>query len=212
LQLPAIEMTYWNTQTNRLDKAVLPGRSFTIKATPGTQAQSGTPQTPVVGDAPRETKTTTVHVTESGVWPWVSAVLLAAWMATLAGWGWHTRKRRENSSSEGNAQFDESLADRRNALLNACKQHQPIAARKALVAWFKAVEKDHRIHSLGHVRQHAMSALLANAAQELEQILYRQSDQIDWNSDALRKGIADEESQRRIKQREQRATLQALHP
>ncbi len=212
LQLPAIEITYWNTQTHRLDKAVLPGRSFTIKPAPGAQAQAGTPPTPAVADTSRATETTTVHVSDAGVWPWVSAVLLTGWMATLAGWGWHTRKRRKKSPTEGDAQFDESLADRRNALLNACKQHQPITARKALVAWFKAVEKAHPVHSLGHVRQHAMSALLANAAQELEQILYRQSEGIDWNSDALRKGIADEESQRRIKQREQRATLQALHP
>lgn len=211
LQLPAIEITFWNTQTDRLDKAVLAARSFTINPVAGA-AVTPTQEAPAATPQSNASPTTSAQPAGPNPWPWVSASLLIVWLATLAIWAAQTRKGKSKATPTGELPTDDSLTDKRNALMNACKQQQPVAARKALVAWFKALEKEHAIHSLGHVRQHALSALLAKAAIELEQTLYRPSESIQWSSDALRKGIADEESQRRIKQREQKQHLQALHP
>lgn len=223
LTLPTIEVPFWNVQTDKLDKAVLPGRTLTVTgaAAASTQALSATDNGTASGQTASQALSTLSGAaspagnSESArVWQWLSLGLLLTWVITLVLWFLQTRKSRAQATHTSNSdeQVPATLSRSRDALLNACKQNHPVIARKALVAWFKQLDSGHAIHSLGHVRQYALSALLARAASELEQTLYRPAEGISWNSDALRKGIADEESQRRIKKREAKSQLNPLHP
>ncbi len=223
LTLPTIEVPFWNVQTDKLDKAVLPGRTLTITGTtaastqPFSASDNGTASGQTASQALSALSGATPTAGDSGsarFWQWLCLALLLTWVITLALWFLQSRKSRAqaNHSASGDEQVPATLSRSRDALLNACKQNHPVIARKALVAWFKQLDSSHAVHSLGHVRQYALSALLARAASELEQTLYRPAEGISWNSDALRKGIADEESQRRIKKRETRSQLNPLHP
>lgn len=212
LTLPTVEIPYWNVQEDRLDKVVLAGHTVTITGKAPTPAEK--PANNVQDESQVSPTDSVVTPTQSSLWQWISLGLLMTWLITLALWFTQVRSRKGATAqgSTTNIAAQESLSRKRDALMQACKQQHPVGARKALVAWFKALDSEHPVHSLGHVRQHAMSALLATAAKELEQTLYCPSDDAQWNSDALRKGIADEESQRRIKQRENKSQLQSLYP
>lgn len=218
LNLPPVEIAYWNVREDRLDKAVLPGHTITV--TPASPSAATPPplatQPPAASTGASQTQPPTsigVTTVNNPLWQWISGALLIGWLTTLGIWFWQSKKRPVSAASPALAELNsERISDKRDALMQACKQNHPVAARKALVAWFKALEKNHSVHSLGHVRQYAMSAPLANAATELEHMLYNPTEGIQWSSDALRKGIADEESQRRIKARETQSNLDALYP
>lgn len=214
LTLPTVEIPYWNVQEDRLDKVTLAGHTLTITGKAPASAPAMTPTDNVQTEAQPLAAGTSVNTAQSSIWQWVSLGLLVTWLITLALWFIQIRAQKAAKTPTSNTDIaaQESLSRKRDALMQACKQQHPVAARKALVAWFKTLHTEHPVHSLGHVRQHAMSALLATAAQALEQTLYCPSDDVQWNSDALRKGIADEESQRRIKQRETKSQLQTLYP
>lgn len=226
LTLPAIEIAYWNVQENKLDKAILPERNFTIMngASSGTLSPSlpnDSSQNALLQDCAHDNAASAPpllqgqNISTTATWQWLTLALMITWLMTLAVWFAQWRKAKKHQSDTLQQQHEkhaETLTNKRNTLMHACKQNQPVVARKALIAWFKQLDATHPIHSLGHIRLHAMSALLASAASELEHALYCPAQDNSWNCEALRKGIADEESQRRIKQREAKSHLHTLHP
>ncbi|MGQ0799883.1 MAG: BatD family protein [Pseudomarimonas sp.] len=84
LQIPAITIDWWNTQTDTREKAEIPARRLTILAAAGAPAAPADPASSLVaGDAGGEGASASIS-THSGLWPWISLLLGALWLATLA--------------------------------------------------------------------------------------------------------------------------------
>ncbi|CBL46624.1 Conserved hypothetical protein [gamma proteobacterium HdN1] len=221
LKIPPVEIAYWNLNTDHLDKATLPGRELKITAV--APAAGSLPSNNLL-DAPPNPKesasnlASTTPTPENSIWPYLSAALLILWLATLGIIGWLWQKLRQSKPTGAPTQETSQTPSEkalRKQLLQACSENHPFAARKALVGWFAEQHPQHAIHSLGHIRQHAMSALLASATTELEQVLYNPqsgSGELNWSGERLRKAIADEDSQRRIKVKAITGDLASLYP
>lgn len=212
LRLPAIEIPFWNVQENRLDKAVLPERIFTITGTAAISAADALPKTEQTQDVPPQSIALADNAATQQ-WQWLALGTSGLWLVTVLLWAWQWRRQRQGiATPASNTPENTTVSSRRDALFQACKQQNPVAAKKALISWFKALDEQSNVHCLGHVSQQAISALLAKATRELEETLYRPAESILWQSEGLRKGIADEESQRRIKKRQPSRQLSPLHP
>ncbi len=82
LQIPAINIEWWNTQTDRREKAEIPARRLTILAAMGAPA-AVTPVVGAVDGAANGAPVSAQIATDAGLWPWISLLLGALWLATL---------------------------------------------------------------------------------------------------------------------------------
>ncbi|KFZ38724.1 hypothetical protein HR45_04725 [Shewanella mangrovi] len=77
--LPEVKVAWWNPHLNKQQFATLPARHISVKPaanTPAPQIDTPQPQT----------------VTDSGIWPWTTAIFALLWLATLYLW-WRARQR-----------------------------------------------------------------------------------------------------------------------
>lgn len=94
LQLPAVEIRWFDTDTRQYQSAAIAARS--VEVLPAAAAADGAPAAPAVVDAPA----TPAAPDDALYWRWLAAVLALSWVATLGWIGWR-RMRRADASSPG---------------------------------------------------------------------------------------------------------------
>lgn len=126
--IPALTVTWWDTQANRSRVATLPARTLTILPAPGsvpassTTAAASAPTSGVVpppvsggrGPAPHVTPGPSpltnpaavaarkpTPASSSSEWEWLSIGLASVWVATLGAWLWSRRSRTTPQRSGG---------------------------------------------------------------------------------------------------------------
>ncbi|MDF2399444.1 protein BatD [Pseudomonas sp. 3MA1] len=120
VNLPGLEVTWWNTQQERLELTRLPARSLQVANNPSlvVDTPAGTPQ--VGGD-------------DGPLWPWQLSTLLLA-CTTLLGFGlwWRARSQPAVLRATQTGPSPRSLLD---DLKRACQANDPQTTRQALDAW-----------------------------------------------------------------------------
>lgn len=141
LTLPAVEVKWWNTTTDRIEIASLPAREITV--TGAALASSPTapgnvsplPSTPA-NDAPA---TTVVYPSASSgsdlrFWRWFALFLGTLWILTVAMW-WRSRKVIDVAKA---ASAHPAQAPGRSVFLRACSMGDLTGAERALVSWARS--------------------------------------------------------------------------
>nr|BFD42398.1 BatD family protein [Pseudomonas sp. FFPRI_1] len=120
VELPALEVTWWNTQDNRLEVSSLPAHRLQVANNPSlvVDTPAGTPQ---------------ASVDNSELWPWQLSTLLLA-CTSLLGFGlwWRARSQPAVLRAAQTGPSPRSLLD---DLKRACQANDPQATRQALDAW-----------------------------------------------------------------------------
>ena len=122
LQLPAVELVWWNTHEDRLERTSLPGRSLEVAADPAMSVEQ--PVEPRPRSEPAEAVL---------LWPWqLSTVLLALTTALGFGLWWHARRQPAIQRAAQTGPSPRTLLD---DLKRACLANDSHATRQALDAW-----------------------------------------------------------------------------
>lgn len=140
LQAEGLEIAWWNTRTDRLEIATLPGAI--IEALPSVVDTASTPGavlSPSEGsnkDDFQESLFVKSADTESddGIWFWIAVLLGLGWMGTLI----LLAVKRFSSKPKNNPEESPEAASMRHAvqaLKKACRMQEPIPAKNALIAW-----------------------------------------------------------------------------
>ncbi len=123
IELPALEVTWWNTVEDRLERTALPGRHIEVVADPLLEAPPAAPP----ADAPQAARYSVP------LWPWQ---LLSALLActTLLGFGlwWRARRQPAVQRLAPSGPSPRTLLD---DLKRACLANDTQATRQALDAW-----------------------------------------------------------------------------
>ena len=154
--IPALTVSWWDTQANRPRITTLAPRTLIIQAAPGSTAIAAAPAStsaPAAQPAPPPTvrrnlaaatarRPTPEH--SPSPWEWVSIGLVAVWLATVGAWLGSRRSRAQpRSAPGGNApaprQLPSDPARERAAFRAACEANDPHAARAHLLAWAAAL-------------------------------------------------------------------------
>ncbi|MBS7691561.1 protein BatD [Pseudomonas lalucatii] len=120
--LPAVEVVWWNTQEDRLERSSLPPRTLEIAKDPGLEVE---PLPSEVAAQPLEDG--------AALWPWqLSSALLG--LTTLLGFAlwWHARRQPAVLRGSQTGPSPRTLLD---DLKRACLANDPHASRHALDAW-----------------------------------------------------------------------------
>ena len=183
--LPAIELKWWNTKTNKQQTATLPQTVITVTGVANTTIDS-TPapaqsMSPIKELPIADTKTPApTTIDNEPYWRWLSLFFALAWLVTL------TLLFKKPSSAKNKVDKDISSPSLKAAASEVLKQAKKNNAKKtknALIQWAKTFYKDKSLTNLAQLSDYC-SAELDEQLRQLNQTLYS-PEKPDWNSKEL---------------------------
>lgn len=182
IRIPDRRIPWWNTTTDQLEYAIVPGLTATVLS-PEITHRTPSPET----IAPEVPEVATVDqpgvaAANHGFWPWLALVFGLLWVASTIQW-FLTRQqlRREGSDSAGHAVPPDSAERAWTRLVAACRDDDAGASHEALRAWCHARWGFWSPSELG--RRHGGS--VADAVRELDAAIYRADATGAWRGGAL---------------------------
>ncbi len=189
MTLPAIEIPWWNTQTNTAEIARLPERMILVEPGAGVTTGFGNPR-----ESSQETQSASINslppdvvqiqngVQGLGMWPWLTGFLAIGWLLTgVLLW----RHRRGSRSAPAYAWQDVGRSRRsveRN-LKKACERGDAQAAKAALLEWGKFQWPDNTPKTIGDIGARS-SEPFREELHRLNQALYSHSPDV-WKGEVL---------------------------
>lgn len=143
LQLPPVEVRWWDTRQRTAQVATLPARIIDVLPAPGVPP-ADTPavsipqpvQSAPVPVQPAPPDDAVVNVQQMNYWPYVAAVIATAWLFTMLAWWWRSRpavQTAQTRTESGMQALDLKIA--RSAVHAACASRDPKMLRQALLQW-----------------------------------------------------------------------------
>jgi hypothetical protein len=214
-RLSALEIPWWNTQTDRMEIAKLPERI--LKVVPSSQPAA--PSTPRFSPAPEKAQPRNEPVLpaasspasssqETKLWFWLSCLLALAWLSTLIAW-WRSRQPRkiESMPKEQNAPTTERQII--TALKQACQSNDPVQARRALLQWAENHWTQDRLLSLDELERF-FGGELGSEIQRLNQQLYGRSGE-NWQGETFWQSFQRQAKSEVLKKTRSQRLLEPLH-
>ena len=176
MTLPAIDIKWWNTRTQKIEVAHLPAR--VIKVAKST-AKPVTTQ-PVQAKKQLRKKDNPIKVKPIGkelltnnadylLWKNMSFILGAGWLLTLLFWWLQARRKKLAPSAQ--VVVDKDMGSWRRDLKQACKTQNLTALRAALLLWGEQYYEQANLHTLQQVSAR-LPQELAQQIRRLDAILY----------------------------------------
>ena len=131
-KLPAIEIPWFNTKTQKIEIAKIPETTLTAIAAAGTQPTAIAP--PVASATPQKIESGQVIKSpqQSNIWLWVSVFLAAGWLITVL---FFLTKRTAIKSVIEDNDSEINLKECIKNLKKACINNDAVAAKDALLEW-----------------------------------------------------------------------------
>ncbi|WP_213994793.1 BatD family protein [Arsukibacterium sp.] len=183
-ELPEVKISWWNSQTNRLEQTVLPGRTVQVQANPDRTSPVTIASEPAKSDtAPASTPPQPVS---DWRWNYTSSALLTGWLLTLALLLWRQQllsRKRSRPLPLGQSVFDSK------ALRAACRTDNKAAARAQLLLWARQ-QNILSQGSLSALSQKVRPGAFKEQIEQLNAALYSDS-AANWQGDALLQAWSD---------------------
>jgi hypothetical protein len=173
--LPAIEISWWNTTTQQMQVAKIPATILTAVGNSGAPISTPVQSTPETVPASTEVQNNQAPSTVNNIWFWLSIILGLGWLTTLG--VWYVSKNKTAAlaiDKESVYNFNSK------ALQQACREHNPTAAKDELVKWGR---QQWQLSSLGKIATRCDPELQTEIL-NLNQVLYSQQ-QSGWQGDKL---------------------------
>ncbi|NRQ41984.1 protein BatD [Rheinheimera sp. YQF-2] len=200
LELPEVQLPWWNSQTNQLAMATLPARTLTVEAAANQPVNEITVQPlPDVNLTPAEP--------DNSNWRWnhISSILLALWLVTLLSAWWLWQRRPASQPAVTTA----SRVTFNSTKLKQVCQRNDAAQAKAELLRFAHQQLDQRCSSLSEIAALPGFAGLKPELEQLNAALYANSDSSWQGADFWQKWLQHQPSAANSKQA---STLSPLYP
>ncbi|WP_460028861.1 BatD family protein [Methyloparacoccus murrellii] len=138
--LPAVEIPWWNTVTDRMEVARLPERTLSILPAAGAEVAAppvepvAKPESPAPAPSAETASQLPPPVFENP-WFWMALVMGAGWLLTGLAWWWRSSRAGTRGMAVGNSSPVPSEKALLRSVEQACKNNDPRAAHAALQQW-----------------------------------------------------------------------------
>ena len=167
--LPAIEMPWWNTKTDRMEIAHLAARTISVQPADNVpQPVQPNPAPIAIQPAPTDTpiKTPIIQQPMTNHWIWLSLILAIGWLSTIIAW-WRT-KRKTKSTPKPETLNDKAVLKQ---LKQACHNNDLKQVKEALISFAQMHWQNNAPHSLGGIAPRCDEPLQTEI-QALNRLLY----------------------------------------
>ena len=184
IELPGIQVNWWNTESNRMETAVLPPKTIRVHPDPALSPappapQDHSPLEPTVSGSgePRESRWTDSGQPGSTWWPWVSLFALIGWILTTL-YLLKTRRPVAPPARDADAEFPSTKSCERlkRTLQQACRSNDAALARQLVQQWSRELWPHSPPKSLDEFSIRMGSPELAEELSRLDQCLYNRPD------------------------------------
>ena len=191
IQFPAIEIPWWNIETDQMEVARLASRRLKvdISNTPQEVVADTSPAVALQADEQSELQTLPVGASsaDAGFWKPVAILALCGWFITAGLWFWKFRPARHAKRGENTPEQNPKLSRLEKNVLHAARSNDPYASRQSLIAWGRFVFGAEDILSLGRVAG-LVSEELAIELRQLDAHFYARSS-TPWHGENLIKAF-----------------------
>jgi len=182
--LPAIDIPWWNTKTNKVDIAHISKREFTVTGTTTAKNNQqpfsqppGLNQQPVA-TLPSVPKTNTgfpdknlaPQLKSNPIWLWLSIIFIALWLITIFLW-WRSSKTKHVTRATN---INQPIVNRLKYMKVACSKNNPQEIKTALLEWAKVQFHEHDIKNLSDLAN-LLESPIAEIIISLNENLYSSS-------------------------------------
>jgi hypothetical protein len=192
-EVPALRVEWWDTKSGTAKVATLAPQLLDLAP-----AVAGATATPAPAHAPLAAPAVTTEArtgaaatagTVASGWRWLSAALLAAWLATLALWWMMARRKGTRSRAKPPVPppAGPAASVARAAFRAACERNDAQAARKQLQAWIAAADPALAAAGLGGLARASSDASLPGLLRQLDRACYGGG---TWEGSALAGALA----------------------
>jgi len=130
--LPAIEIPWFNTKSQKMEVARIPETTITAVAVAGTQSAPVAPELTPATPGKIETGPVIKGPRQINIWLWVSVFLATGWLLTVI---YFLTKRTVTKPIIENNDSEITLKECIKNLKNACNSDNALAAKDALLEW-----------------------------------------------------------------------------
>ncbi|HET6603490.1 MAG TPA: BatD family protein [Xanthomonadaceae bacterium] len=167
LQLPAIEIAWWDVGSDRVARAAI--APAMIRVLPAAGSMPDPADTPASAPVPGSVQTS-AGSNGPGVWPWLAAALAAAWALTLA-WAWSVRRPRAGRAGTAPAAEPAPPAPSLEEALRSGEAARIVAALLAAAA-----RQGRTVRNLGELAAAVADPAQARALQRFERARFGDGD------------------------------------
>jgi hypothetical protein len=214
--LPAIEIPWWNTETDRQEIARLAPVTVDIMPNPGTpsdpaqsqssQSEQQTPSADVSNETTTDNQPAVSNPTvmsSSDKVHWLVWLFGIAWAVTLFAWWYSRRKAPAQPPTPLPAKDEQNRGPDKQAMANALErlekayqEKDAAAARSAWLDWAQLVWPEAPPHNLSRLATRCDVAL-SEAVGSLERTLYSPTEETEWSHYPIRQLIQQRQQQKR---------------
>jgi len=186
--LAEIRLQWWDTKLNKMQEALIPARTLTVKP-----AINKTPSdsTPLAIDHSLTTPKTSIATANSDtthlLWQLIAGGFALAWLVTLYLWQ-QSKGKHFTKVEQQNTTVKKSLSEQQafKQLSKVCRDNNIGTARIALLNWARVYWPTNNIQSLQDIQAQSDHPALNIALSELDNRLYgHQTDSHSWNGEGL---------------------------
>jgi len=212
--LPAIDLPWWNTRTNKIDIAHISARTFEVSgSTQSTQQQTPTNLQPDLQNktnsndsAISTSKIPTIK--ETPIWKWASFSLFILWIITII--LFILSKKENNEQKESMKSVKPSIATSLKYLKMACSKNNAQETKTALLNWAKVLFEKNTVNNLSDLSD-LLGEPISSKILELNSSLYSEKSE-SWKCDELYNMCKDFKlSDSKTSAKNNRAELEALN-
>ncbi|MCK9395601.1 MAG: BatD family protein [Methylobacter sp.] len=189
-KLPAIEIPWFNTQSQKMEVAKIPETTITALEAAGTQPVPVEPAAPAVVQPQKIETTPIIQPQQQNVWLWIAVFLAAGWLATLA---YFLIKRPAKKTVAEKNEPEIRLENSVKSLKKACAENNAAAAKDALLAWGR---QKFDAASLGAISE-LSDARLRDEILHLNQVLYGKAAE-QWQGKKLFQAFVENKAREKI--------------
>ncbi|MFT5099553.1 MAG: hypothetical protein ACI9HY_001674 [Planctomycetaceae bacterium] len=180
LNVPAIEIPWWNTKTDQLEVATIAAQSFEVKASPKNQQSTPVSQS-VVAETPAAVSPRAAAGIEN-YWQYLAIGFFVLWLFTIVLWFFQSRKSSP-APVQVKATLESNFTETLKQLKSACRDSDAKLAQPLTVQWGNL--KYSNIHSLQELTKVVGDVELQAAINELETCLYAPDAAGSWDGQTL---------------------------
>ena len=186
--LPALKLSWWDTQHNVQREVALPARTLNVLPAADGSTQLSTPPNPLnsqpsspqdnaagskFSSQPLTFPAQPAKVVNSTRWQWISVALGLLWIATVLAW-WYSRRRVPSAApvTTETAVTNVKADDAFRAFRQACLDNDAHAARRYLIAWAAGVWRTDPPIGLNELSRRMEDAKLSDALRRLDRACY----------------------------------------
>lgn len=153
--LPAINIPWWNTKTNKMETARLAQRTFTVLPSlsntniPITSMKQPIDTSVKASASPSPLTEKAQPNNEGSFWFWISTLFIFLWIATLILW-WRTTSKIA-PQKEKSPDVSQSISSSLKHIKAACKNNDAQQTKTALLNWAKLVYPETKPNNLSDI-------------------------------------------------------------